>query len=192
MINPQTDEVATLEINGSSDICGLSNVSIKSEAELSNNSELNFPLGLFDFTANCIEQGETATITQYYYNPPAGNYTVQKFLDGIYAEIEGATVTIETIDGQPVLVVTYQVTDGGELDADGEENGVIVDPAGPSVLAAIDETNSGSGMPTAVRPPNTGLSPVDKTGAIITLIAGIILASLLAVAPIRRKLFGTN
>jgi hypothetical protein len=58
-----------------------------------------------------------------------------------YANVEGATITEDTIGGKHVLVLKYQVTDGGELDEDGVANGEIIDPVG----LAISGGANGSG-----------------------------------------------
>ena len=44
------------------------------------------------------------------------------------------------IGGNTVTTVTFTVTDGGEFDADGLENGEILDPVGPAEVLA--ETGS--------------------------------------------------
>jgi len=119
-------------------------------------TDYTYPLGLISFTADCGTPGYTTTITQYYFNPPAGNFIVRKFVNGSYLTITGATITPATIGGVPALVVTYQVTDGGALDEDGLVNGIIVDPAGLAVLGAT--------IPAAVGAPKTGYDK-DTTAA---------------------------
>ena len=83
-------------------------------------------------------------------------------------EIPGAVIETRTIGGTDVTVIRYSLTDGSQFDEDGLENGVIVDPSGPAVLA-VQENNS-------------AISELGETGAAITsglvLGAGLIVASL--------------
>ncbi|MCA9329339.1 hypothetical protein KDA11_01735, partial [Candidatus Saccharibacteria bacterium] len=58
-----------------------------------------------------------------------------------YATIEDAVISVVSLNGTTATKATYQVTDGGDLDADGEANGVIVDPAG---LADGDPSSASS------------------------------------------------
>ncbi|HEY4161046.1 MAG TPA: choice-of-anchor U domain-containing protein [Candidatus Saccharimonadales bacterium] len=129
LVDPVSGHYTALAVNSA---CDLSNVSVQSEASLSSDNSYNYPLGLLNFTADCGTPGFSTTVTQYYYNPPGGDFVLRKFVNGSYQTISGATVSRQTIGGQPVLVVSYQVTDGGPLDADGTANGTIVDPAGPA------------------------------------------------------------
>lgn len=133
MANPVTGSPVVLEVDGA---CTLSNVSVKSEAQTGNDAIFTYPLGLLDFTASCGTSGFTTTVRQIYYDPPAGDFILRKFANGTYQTITDATITRTTMNGQNVLIVSYDVKDGGPLDADGEENGVIVDPAGLALAGA--------------------------------------------------------
>lgn len=103
--------------------------------------------GLFDFAAACGDPGFTTTIKLYYYDVSINGLVARKHnpITNAFFNLNtyGATLEQQTINGQSVAVVTYQITDGGELDVDGEVNGELVDPAG---LAA-----------SAVGSPNTGI-----------------------------------
>lgn len=156
--NSVTSQTAAIEVTD----CSLSNVSVKAEGDYTLDNAYNYPLGLFGFKATCGDPGATTTVTQYFYNPPAGEFTVRKVVNGVYADVAGATVETRTINGQPVLVVSYSVTDGGPLDEDGEANGVIIDPVGPAVLSTASvgsgagsgsDSDSGVSVPGV---PNTG------------------------------------
>ncbi|MEX0668568.1 MAG: choice-of-anchor U domain-containing protein [Candidatus Saccharimonadales bacterium] len=49
--------------------------------------------------------------------------------------------------GESVVRVSYQATDGGELDIDGEANGIIVDPVGLGVEVVLaPSTGLGGGV----------------------------------------------
>jgi len=144
-VNPISGQYSTLVANN---VCDLTSTSSIAESTTTADTGYSYPLGLISFTADCGTPGYTTTITQYYFNPPAGNFVVRKFVNGTYLTISGATITPATIGGVPALVVSYQVTDGGALDDDGLANGIIVDPAG---LAVLGTSNSA-----AVGAPKTG------------------------------------
>jgi ubiquitin len=82
-----------------------------------------FPYGVVAFTASNCAPGATITVTlDVGAVLPAGT-TVWK--TDPWAAIPGATINGSTL--------SYTVTDGGPLDADGSENGEIVDPVGPGI-----------------------------------------------------------
>jgi hypothetical protein len=94
--------------------------------------------GLWDFEADCGTPGSTTTIKLFYYDISFDGLSVRKFNPNTnqYFDIPGATLTQQTINGSNVVVATYQITDGGNLDMDSEANGEIVDPAGVATLTA--------------------------------------------------------
>ena len=166
-VNPKTGHYATIE----SDTCDLSNTLIKSESALGNDSSYNYPVGLFDFSADC-GVGATTTITQYYYDPPAGDFILRKYVNGQYRDVSGAVLNRQTIGSHQVLVATYSVTDGGPLDSDGLVNGVIVDPAGPA-LVSIGAPDTGAG-----RPQETSIVPL--VAAMVPLLFAAVIAGIQA------------
>lgn len=163
LVNTATGEYTSLQVD---DDCELSNTRVKRVSELGNDSGYSYPLGLLDFTADCGTPGFTTTVTQYYYDPPTQNFVLRKFANGSYQTISGATMSLQTIGGRQVLVITYQVTDGGPLDADGLVNGVIVDPAGPATAVS---TVSSIGLSA----PDTGLQHTSTTLFIGSIIIGV-------------------
>lgn len=176
-INSVTGKPVTLELN-SDDECFLSDVSVKAASDLANDSTYTYPLGLLDFVVECGDDGFTATVKQYFYDAPMDSYSLRKYLDGQYQTVSGATFDMQTISGRQVLVVSYDVTDGGPLDADGVENGTIVDPAGPAALVAsasapnANITDAGSGAP------NTGIKSASSNLLLALGGIGVILVSL--------------
>ncbi|MGB4761901.1 MAG: choice-of-anchor U domain-containing protein [Candidatus Saccharimonas sp.] len=128
--SPITSKTVVLEVDQE---CTLDTASIRSSSELGDDSGYSYPLGLVDFTASCGELGFTTTVTQYFYEPPNANYMLRKLVGNGYRTVDDATLTRTTLHGTDILKVVYAVTDGGPLDDDGEENGVIVDPAGPAI-----------------------------------------------------------
>lgn len=169
LVNTLSNTYATLVVN---DACELSNVRVARTTELAPDNGYDYPLGLLDFEADCRTPGFTTTVTQYYYNPPSGDFVLRKYANGAYQTVNGATMTRQTVGGQSVLVVSYQVTDGGILDADGLVNGVIVDPAGPATLAIT--TVSSTASVAAPGTPNTGLQRVNIHVFTAALVAGLI------------------
>lgn len=146
LVDSATGSYASVAVPSS---CSLSDVSVDTQASLADDSGYSYPLGLLNFTTECSgAPGFTTTITQYYYNPPNDNFVLRKFVNGTFQTIPNATFTRTTIGGEPVLEISYQVTDGGPLDADGVANGVIVDPAGPAVAdPSLPAPDTGYGEP---------------------------------------------
>lgn len=173
-VSPVTGKPVSLELT-STDGCFLSDVSVKAASDLASDPEYTYPLGLLDFVVECGDDGFTATVKQHFYDAAANGFVLRKYLDGQYATVSGATFDMQTIAGRQVLTVSYDVTDGGPLDADGIANGVIVDPAGPGVLA----------VSASVGAPNTGIKPRDDTELLVLGGVGIALISL-TIAGVRR------
>ena len=149
IVNPVTGEYSTLTVDSS---CSLSSTQLRRASDLGSDNSYTYPLGLLDFTANCGTPGFTTTVTQYFYDPPTQDFTLRKFVNGSYQTVSVANISTQTIGGRSVLVVSYQVTDGGALDDDGIANGIIVDPAGPAVFSP-----SGSSAASSAGAPNTGI-----------------------------------
>lgn len=161
--NTTTGKTVVVEVD---DACSLSDVSARQAGDFAKDSDYTYPLGLIDFTADCGTPGFTSTIKQYYYNPPSDTFVLRKFVDSKYTTVSGATMSMQTIHGQQVLVIVYEVTDGGSLDDDGIQNGVIVDPAGPAALIASNSSAAQVGVP------NTGLAPESMLQYLVATIIG--------------------
>lgn len=171
LVSPISGEYSSLVVD---DDCDLTSASMKQSSELASDSTYSYPLGLFDFTANCGSNGFTTTVTQYFYDPPTQDFILRKLVNGTYQTISGATITTQTIAGQTVLVVSYQVTDGGSLDDDGLANGIIVDPAGPAVYSPTAGSSGGSsGGKGAGGSPNTGIGHIDTSIYVIAISTGL-------------------
>lgn len=115
------------------DACEVDEATMKAQGSFAaQDQDFTYPEGFMDFTATCGTPGFTSTVTQYYYDVSLETFSLRKFNPHTsqYLGVSNASITQQTIYGQPVLAVTYQVTDGGELDVDNQENGVIVDPVG--------------------------------------------------------------
>lgn len=132
--------------------CGItSEISMIDEnaAEHKDNA-FEYPAGLMNFVIEC-DYGATAMIKQYYFGDyNAALIVARKYnsFTGTYTTISNSEITNVNIAEEPALLITYEVTDGGELDLDGFENGIIVDPLGPAINSA--------GVP------NTGIGKINK------------------------------
>lgn len=191
-INSVTGKPVSLELT-SDDECFLNNVSVKASSELADDSDYTYPLGLLDFSVECGNNGFTATVKQHFYDASIDSFTLRKYLDGQYSTVTNATFDMQTISGRQVLIVSYDVTDGGQLDADGEVNGVVVDPAGPAVsvatpivapAVAANNTSASSGILGA---PNTGIESKDMTILLVLGSFGIMMISLALTGALRTR-----
>ncbi len=113
------------------------------ESDLYDDEAFDFPLGLIDFEVKG-KRGATHTITTTFNgNYDTSKWVYRKFINGEYIDIsEKVTYTKEKVDRNYITRATYQVRDGGPLDADGVANGIVVDPAGPAILAEESNTPS--------------------------------------------------
>ena len=119
-----------------------------------------YPAGLLGFTLECDNDGDTATVTQYFYGVSAVNTMVLRKYDSqthTYATVPGSTISAVTIGGQAVTKVSYTITDGGPFDQDGSANGAIVDPVG---LAVPSVGTPNTGVSGAVPFPRTLAAPL--------------------------------
>lgn len=178
IVSPVTEKTVVLEVD---DTCEVREMLIKGEDTHSvQDPGFDYPQGLLNFTLDCVTEGSTVTIKQYYYDVSVDELVARKYnpVTKTYFSISDATITSETINGESVAVLSYEVTDGGDLDVDGEVNGVIVDPAGLGVLAAISA-------------PNTGLPPVQNLlPSIVAVVVGSVLLLTLGSPSLRRRVYG--
>jgi hypothetical protein len=115
----------------------LTSVGVNASGSYGADGDHVYPVGLTSFNAACDNPGDTATMTIFYDKQyDTANWKARKFVGGVYRDLPGAVFGTATVGGKTVTTLTYSVTDGSVLDADGTANGEIVDPAGPSVLAA--------------------------------------------------------
>lgn len=147
----------------------LSNVDIYAESQLSaNDTSFDYPVGLFNFSVDCLTPGATANITIYYdkvYN--VATWTPRKFVNGQYSNITGASFGTATVGSTTVTTLSYTVTDGGPLDSDGSANGTIVDPVGPGVQGASTTAAS-----PASKAPATGIKRYPLTISVALFVFG--------------------
>jgi len=144
LVDTITNKYAVLQSAGCDQNANVSVVPESSNSVVDNS--YSYPAGMMNFMLTCPAQGGTAVITQYYYgNYDAGKYVLRKYNANtkVYTTVPNAVFSNVTIGGQAALKVTYQVTDGGSLDQDGNVNGQIVDPAGPALAATGSLTDTG-------------------------------------------------
>lgn len=87
-------------------------------------SDAQFSFGAFAYELN-VAEASTATVTIETETPAN---TLFKFIDGEWSEYPAE------FDG---TTITFELTDGGAGDLDGEVNGVIVDPVAPALVATF-------------------------------------------------------
>lgn len=120
--------------------------------------------GLFDFAGDCNTPGFTTTVTLMYYDVAINSLQMRKFNPNTneYSTIGSASISTQTINGSQVAVVSYSITDGGELDMDQAVDGEFQDPAGlamqiTSDAAASDETTTSANGVTDQSLADTGM-----------------------------------
>jgi hypothetical protein len=104
-----------------------------------------YPGDLVSFSFD-TEVGATETVTLYFELPgDPEDYTARKYnaTTHAFSDIEGASIVRTTYNGKSMLQLTYDITDGGVLDQDGEANGTIVDPVGLAAVEGLAETGNG-------------------------------------------------
>lgn len=138
-----------------------------------------YPLGFVSFEAD-VANGATTTvsITQITDLVPS-QVKARKYNAALvqpYSDIPGATISNTTVDGKHALLLTYSITDGGELDQDGEANGTIVDPVGIAQVGDAAAAPGGdSSQPFIPGAPSTGSGSTQSSP--VLLIAFIALAT---------------
>lgn len=130
-IDTKTNKYVTVALN---EQCALSNVSSAAEdGNWKKDDVYTYTSGFVNFTADCGDDGFVATVSVYYYDTNKDGLTVRKYnpTPQTYtsvADVTDVSLDQQTIGGQSVAVASYQITDGGDLDTNGQVDGVIVDP----------------------------------------------------------------
>lgn len=91
--------------------------------------DYNYESELWEWEADC--SSSSTTVKLYYYDVDGGGLLARKYnpVTKTYANVPGANISQQTIDGHTVTVVTYGIEDNGELDFNPDE-GTIQDPVG--------------------------------------------------------------
>ncbi len=143
-VNPVTDTYVSVALD---EDCSLTEAAASAESsKAAQDTGYNYWTGLVNFAADCGDPGYTSSVTLYFYGTSQDNLVLRKYNNNTngYFNVPEATVTNEVINGQSVIVAAYNITDGGELDMDGEANGIIVDPVGLATLV-VGVPNTGLG-----------------------------------------------
>jgi hypothetical protein len=111
--------------------------------------------GLTGFTISGVTPGDTIAVSLFYPNPnnlDPTTLTPKKYFPNTtsYQDLPttaptSTTLTNQTIDGQPTLNLTYNLTDGGDYDLDQTADGQITDPvslASTNPPATTETTNT--------------------------------------------------
>lgn len=116
-----------------SEECVITDVGILAESDIElKDISYQYQSGLVGFTAECGTEGFTTQAGIYQYGVKDGGLVLRKYLPntGAYFTVNGSTVSPQFIGDQLAIVAGYSITDGGDLDIDGEANGTIIDPVG--------------------------------------------------------------
>jgi hypothetical protein len=105
----------------------------------------DLPIGLIAFKAQVDSPGATATVTIYFSDAVESGSKWYKY-DSVNGWQDYSAFAQFSADGKSVVL---EITDGGTGDADGTENGFIVDPGGPGVERdngeSVSSSSSGGG-----------------------------------------------
>ncbi len=113
--------------------------SVTEDSLIAADASKDYPLGLIDFCLD-VAEGSTATISITFETSLAPDQvTARKYIPNsqTYMDVPDAQITETTLEGNPALLLTYDITDGGELDDDGLANGTILDPIGLAVDSEV-------------------------------------------------------
>lgn len=142
-VNSVTQDYISLEVDQACDLSSVGSATESSHAK--SDTAYTYQNGFVGFTANCGTPGYTSTITQYYYGAQLSpGMVLRKYnpTTQTYFTVEDATLSSVTVGGRSAVMVVYTITDGGNLDVDGVQNGVIVDPVGIATLTGAGELAS--------------------------------------------------
>jgi hypothetical protein len=116
--------------------------------------------GLTGFTISGVTPGDTIEVSLFYPNPnnlDPTTLTPKKYFPSTtsYQDLPATaptstTLTNQTIDGQPTLNLTYNLTDGGDYDLDSTADGQITDPVSLATTNQESETLADTGQDTNI------------------------------------------
>ncbi len=188
-VNATTGKRVLIDVGESCEITSDDNLEESDMAE--QDVDWEYENGLFDFAGDCGDHGFTTTVTFMYYDVDDEDLKLRKYNEntGEYSEITAADIEVRTINGSTVTVVSYNLTDGGELDMDGLVNGEFTDPAG---LALYTGTQSGDSDNDSSAPelagdngdndPSSELARTGRNNTTILILATLIMGLNIAVA----------
>lgn len=127
-----------------------------------------YPLGLVNFTFNTSQTDNQVTLTfitdlkpnqvkPRKYNPDTKAYT----------DLTNYTLTETTVDGKHALVLTYTITDNGDLDTN-KTTGIISDPVGLAMSNSTYDQLANTGQESLIAGLVAGLTMIAGSIALIT------------------------
>ena len=141
--------------------------SANTETELTTqDGDYQYPLGLVDFCLT-VPTSSTQDITLTFETELTPSDVVARKYNSItkqYGNVIDAIIIEDITDGKHVLILSYQITDGGVLDEDGIANGEVLDPVGLAV--SNDNVITANSI---VSSTSTNGSTLAKTGENITI-----------------------
>lgn len=142
-INNVTGEYATLATTG--DCNTISAINFVSEESLSlQDEEADYPVGLIDFDLDCAALGQSADVVIYLdQNYDTSDWVIKKYnsVGEVYSTINDlVTIGTATVGVDTVTTLSYTVTDGDPRTDETGEDGIIRDPAGPSIVIASNSS----------------------------------------------------
>jgi hypothetical protein len=120
----------------------------ESQTDCGPNPNFYFPYGTFSFHVADITPGSTVTIVIIL---PSNAPDTTQYWKCINGEWVDCTSLLGSNDGDQVLTLT--ITDGGLGDRDGEANGDISDPGGPTLVVSQAGPESSPTLPRLLNPP---------------------------------------
>ncbi|USN95959.1 MAG: leucine-rich repeat protein [Candidatus Nomurabacteria bacterium] len=117
-------------------------VAVKESSLAVQDSGYNYPLGLIDFSFSTSTTDNTVSLL--FVTDLKPNQVIAKKYDPStkgYTTLDNATITETTHNNQHALLLTYTITDNGDLDLD-KTTGIIKDPVGLATLA-VGSPNTG-------------------------------------------------
>jgi hypothetical protein len=103
---------------------------------------VQLPLGLLNYKIRVSQPGESIDVTLYLSDPLDTQLASWMRYDSIFAWRNSSASTVMDAQG---FVVERSLQDGGEEDADGVANGIIIDLSGPSYRNSNDSSLTGPG-----------------------------------------------
>ena len=134
MVSEVTQRPVTLAAMG--DCTDITSFTVVGEGELDKTDLTHrYPHGLVDYALDCDKPGQSADVAVYYDEQLDSGFTWRKLAQPTleFQVIDSAEPALRAVGQGDVTVISYAVSDGGNLDDDGKTDGKILDPAGLAV-----------------------------------------------------------
>ena len=154
--------------------CELTNTAVVAESSLDvQDSGYDYSNGLLNFTGACNRPGSNTDIQIYYYDTEINDIQVRKYDPNtqVYTEIPDIQLEQRTINSHNVVVATYHMSDGSELDTDGGVSGQFTDPVG---FARVAQAVSSPTTPVVVTSNSVNLANTGENSTAYILAASLL------------------